>query len=108
MTAQRRPRTHDGISAHASRAQLAPHGGRLASHCTVDHGRPRSDTCLVGLLRSPLQLGYLTRGGFFGEMAVMETDRVCHRTVVAQTDCKLRYLESHAIEVILAAGETVI
>ena len=31
MTAQRRPRNHNGISAHASRAQHAPHGGHHRS-----------------------------------------------------------------------------
>ena len=36
--------------------------------------------------------------GFFGEMAVMENDRVCHRTIRCQTPCTLRYLESHAID----------
>eukprot|EP01052_Picozoa_sp_SAG31_P013036 SAG31_NODE_774_length_12192_cov_26.736128_13_plen_428_part_00 len=46
-----------------------------------------------------VKLGYLSHGGFFGEMAVTtQSDRICHRTVVAKTDCQLRYLESHAIE----------
>ena len=51
-------------------------------------------TCRVSV--RGITLGHLRSGGFFGEMAILGTEsdsRIQNRTVWAQTDCQLRYLE---------------